>query len=475
VKRLVHLSRHRFVRNVASLQVGAALNGVSGLVSSILLAHVLGAADQGEYYTSIAVWAFLTLFANPALVQVTVNQIAGAAARGLLQKTTDWMAFLVKAFVVLGAALPVVAWFVLPWIGSLLDVMAKSLGHEVPGFPIELAWILTFTQLVELPRQVVGAAFQGTRRMTLLAKTENGQEVVRVFCVVTGAAVTGSPLGAVIGMLAASSVGSVMALDLYRQARASDGYPLPPFGAVLRRAVRLPLRPGLRLCVRMGILRNIDSFSFDILPAIVLRTFAGAEWVAYFKIAYRIMNVPTVLMQGVSRTALPAMSELRGLTDLDRFRRHWLRVTLFAGVIVAAGILLFLPLVPLLTRHFYPRGYSEPIWTLVVIMAVGAVPNSFCLALDSFFIVADRLRVALVLGVTGVVVCTLTLIGLSIAMPETGPAWGYTVQKLWPLLSLAYIAYWFRTHREGGGWGEAHAGDAVGEGDVVEATREAAR
>jgi O-antigen/teichoic acid export membrane protein len=381
-------------------------------------------------------------------------------SRGLEEKAADWLAFLVKALLTLGILLPGVAWLALPWIAALYD------HDEVGGAEklVLLAWLLSFTVLAELPRQAVGAAFQGTRRMTFLAKTENGQEFARVFCIVIGALITFTPLGAVVGMLAGSTIGSVLALDLYRQARASAGYTLPSAADVLRRVRSTPLRPGMRLAVRIGTLRSVDALAFDILPTHILRTFAGAEWVAYFRVTHRIMNVPVMFMQGFSRTALPAMSELGGLKDMRRFRRDWLRVTLFGGGLIATGILACLSLIPLVTAYFYPSDYAGPVFTLALILAVGFVPNAFCLVLDTFFIVADRLKVAITFGLTGIFACTASAIVLSLWFPETGTAWGYTIAKVWPALSLVYIAFYFRSHRGDAEGDPEEGGSKVGEG-----------
>jgi len=440
---------NRFVRNSAALQIGAALNSAGGLASLLALAFLLGSKLQGEYYTAVAMYAGLGLLVNIGILQGTVTQVAGAVARGLDNKVTEWLAFLTKAYVIMGIALPIIGWFALPPIGRLMvHLSGAAFQTGADGLsPVDLAWFLTFSPLLEVPRQMVTAALQGTRRMKFLAQVENGQEIVRVFCVCLGALVTFSPLGPVLGLMAGSAIGSIISLAIYGMARMDGGYTLPTIRQVMGAFRAAPLLKGLPLCLRIGVLRNIDSFGFNVFPQLVVRSFASPEWVTYFWASHRIMNVPMMLMQGVSRTALPALSELRGMKDMDMFRRQWLKVTLIGGGIISSGILIGLPLIPYLTRWAFPPDYHEPIPLLTKILAVGFVPSAFCVALDSFFIITGRIKALVTVGVIGLPLYVGATILLCRVDPTTGAAWGYSLARIWPLMCFVYIGFYFRQHR----------------------------
>ncbi|MFT5283978.1 MAG: O-antigen/teichoic acid export membrane protein [Planctomycetota bacterium] len=443
------LFANRFVRNAAALQVGAAFNSFGGFVSLLVLAYLLGAKLQGEYYTAVAMYAGLGLLVNIGVLQGTVNQLAGAVARGLDQKVTEWLAFLVKSYLLLGLLLPVIGWFALGPIGEFMVYLSgEEFAVGSDGYsPEQLAWFLTFTPLLEIPRQMVAAALQGTRRMVDLAQMENGQEFVRVFCVCAGALITFSPLGPVIGLMAGSAIGSVIALSIYSRARTDGGYNLPIFREVFAQFGRVKLAHGLPLCIRIGILRNIDSLAFNVFPQLVVRTFASSEWVTYFWASHRIMNVPLMLMQGISRTALPAMSELRGMKDMEMFRKQWLRVTIYGGGLISAGILIGLPLIPYVADRIFPPDYHEPISLLTKILAVGFVPSAFCIAIDTFFIVTGRIKVLMLVGVLGTPIYIVLTIVLCQFDPTTGAAWGYAFARLIPVVCFFYIARFFRQER----------------------------
>ena len=448
IKRLI---ADRFVRNAAALQVGAAFNSLGGFVSLVVLAYFLGSKLQGEYYTAVAMYAGLGLLVNVGVLQGTVSQLAGATARGLDRKVTEWLAFLVKAYLLLGLALPVIGWFALPQVGRFMVLLSGeefAVGADGRS-PTELAWLLTFTPLLEIPRQMVTAALQGTRRMVDLAQMENGQELVRVFCVCAGALITFSPLGPVIGLMVGSAMGSLIGLAIYARARTDGGYTLPTIRGIGAEFGRVPLAHGLPLCIRIGVLRNIDSFAFNVFPQLVVRAFASSEWVTYFWASVRIMNVPLMLMQGISRTALPALSELRGMKDMEKFRKQWLRVTLYGGGLIGAGILIGLPLIPYITERFFPADYREPIPLLTKILAVGFVPSAFCIAIDTFFIVTGRIKFLVMVGLTGVPIYIVMTIVLCRIDPTTGAAWGYSFARLIPMVCFLYIARYFKRHAEG--------------------------
>ena len=116
--RLGELVRSRFMRDTATLQVAGVVNQLSQMVSTVLLAYLLGAQGQGLLVTAIALQGALHFLVNTGVVPATVAQIAAAAARGNAEKTAGWVAFVAKSILLFGLAIFLVGWFVLPWIGE---------------------------------------------------------------------------------------------------------------------------------------------------------------------------------------------------------------------------------------------------------------------------------------------------------------------------------------------------------------------
>lgn len=425
----------KFARNAAALQAGAGLNAAGNLASTVALAHILGARLQGQYIVAQALYSLLFFFVNLGLVQAAVTRVAAAHQEGDSKKTLDWLAFLLKA-----QGLTAVVLF---GVGFLtLEGLAAYFGAEAG----EARWalILCATPLLEGPRIVAGAAFQGTRRMGALAQTENGQEMVRVFLVVAGALLTNSPLGSVVGLVLSSAFGSVVGLDMYGRMRRTHGADLPSFGQIVRRSFGVPISLGLRLGLKIGILRNTNSLVLKILPVLIIKYFARSEAVTYFRIAQSIMNLPLMLMQGISRTALPVMSQKAAGSDLSVFRSTWTKITLVSGGLIAAGILFSLALIPVAVKMVFPPDYVDPVTLQAWILSIGFVIFSFAVAVDSFYITANKLGVAIRINLLGLFVCPLASIFLAMRLPETGVAWGVSLGMSWVLIHFIYIAQTFK-------------------------------
>jgi O-antigen/teichoic acid export membrane protein len=371
-------------------------------------------------------------------VPATVSQIAAAHVRSNHDKTAGWIAFIAKAVLVFGIVVLVLGWFVLPWMGTQLYERSSG-GH---GREIGLwAWILCFEPLFDLPRVVAAVAFQGTRRMRSLGQVENADEIVRFFLVVLGAAITGSPAGAVIGTVVAALFGSTLAIELYSAARHDGGPPLPGLREIVRRMREVPLWRGLRLGIRVGLLKNGTALFLTVFPRLIIGSVVGAEWTTYFHIAQRILTIPTMFMLGVSRTSLSALGELAGHKDWAGFRRLFTRVTLITGGTLSALILLGLPLVHPVIARLFPPDYVVPVERYYAILALGYIPFTFAVAIEAFYIATNHVRTWLWLTVIGALVTIPTNVWLILNVKYTGTAWGLSLYQSWVLVHLAWI-FW---------------------------------
>ena len=144
-------------------------------MTTAALALILGAKGQGLYISAIALQALVFFLVNVGVLQATVSQVAAAASRNNEYKSSGWIAFLAKTVAVFGVIIFVIGWFVLPWIGEVV--------YKDPTVGL-WAWWLCAMPLIELPRVVAGAAFQGTRRMLALGQLDNACDFCRFFLVV---------------------------------------------------------------------------------------------------------------------------------------------------------------------------------------------------------------------------------------------------------------------------------------------------
>ena len=446
IGRLWEALRTKFVRDAATLQVASTISQGFQVVTTAALALLLGAEGQGLYVSAIALQALVFFLINVGVLQATVSQVAAAAARQNEYKSSGWIAFLAKTVAAFGLLIFVAGWFVLPWIGEVLY------GDPTVGV---WAWWLCAMPLIELPKVVAGAAFQGTRRMLALGQLENAYDMMRFFLVVCGAVVTGSPVGALVGLLLTSVGGAVLSAALYHRARMDGGYPLPSVGAIVRRARDIKIRQGIRQGLRVALIKNGQSLFGNIFPRLIIGAVSGVEWVAYFHIAQRILMVPMMLAGGISRTVLPALGELAGQKDLVRFRRMFFRTTVITGVLITAALCLTLGATPWLVRTLFPADYMEPVYLYAKILVLAYIPFGFAVAAEPFYIVANKLKALLWLTLLGAVITIPTNVWLIINIPYTGTAWGLALYQSWVLVHLVYISFFFwRTRSSAALWGK---------------------
>jgi O-antigen/teichoic acid export membrane protein len=430
------LVKNRFLRDTGTLQAGAMLVAGGNFLSAVGLAFLLGSTRQGEFYVAVSLYSFLWFLVNLGLVAVTVSHVSAALAQGDRDGAAAWLAYLLKAYALLGIVVALGAVFVLPWAAEHLVGSRREVGLY--------AALLALTPLLDLPRVVAGAGFQGSRRMLPLTQSDNAFELVRVFLVLLGALLTADLRGPVVGSLTASLIGSCLAHALYRREGKENPGLLPSAAEVLRHVRDVPLGKGLALGLRMGAVQNLNALGVQILPALLLQRFGSSAWVAYLRIAQRILNVPLLLMQAISRTALPVFSELAGAKDMRRMCQAYFRTSLYSGLAIGAGILAVLPLLPLVLEHAFPADYREPIRTICWILAPGYIVISFSIANDTFYLVTRTLRVGILVSVVGTLFNLPAVALLAWVFPTVGAAWGLTVMMFWSLWHPGYAYYWYR-------------------------------
>lgn len=438
--------KNRFLRDAATLQVSGMLNQGSQLVSSVVIAYLLGAHGQGLFFSAAMLQALFYNMLSVGMVPAAVSQVAAAASRELKEKVADWLAFLVKSYLIVSAIMIGAGYFALPaisvwWYSELTTELNPEEALELGRW----AWWLTFWILLDIPRAMAQVAFHATRRMLALGQLDNAQELMRMFLVISGALITGSAKGAILGEIASRGLSSLLAMALYARSRREDTPYLPSMAEVLRRVPGIPLRKGIRLGLRIGAIKTPTIVVTTVAPKLLIGGLAGMSWVSYFALAQRFMGLSAMLMQGVSRTSMPALAEQRAKRDLAGFKRLYLRTTLLTGGAISGLILIGLPLVGPVVGMIYPEDFAGPVSTCCMILAIGAIPASFAVALDPFYILCDRMRQNLIISVLALCLTIPGNVLLIYLLPTTGPVWAQSLYQTLILAHFAYVARYFRT------------------------------
>ncbi|MCC7013662.1 MAG: lipopolysaccharide biosynthesis protein [Planctomycetes bacterium] len=451
----LQLIRNKFFKDTLVLQISGMITVTTSFVSSASIAFLLGAHGMGLFAVAVTLQAAFYSLAHVGVVSATVSQLAAASARELHEKVTLWLAFFVKVYLLFSSVMIAAGFFAMPalsrwWYGEDLGLEeAQRLGIW--------AWWLTWWILIDTPRAMAQVAFQSTRRMLGLAQMDNAFELMRMFLVILGACITGSPAGAVAGEIGGRVLGSFLALQMYADARKDGSAWLPTFGEVLSRVPRTPIREGLRLAMRVGVIKSATNMVVTVLPRLLLGGTAGFAWVAYFHVAQRIMVLPQMLMQGVSRTVLPALAEKRGKHDFAGFKRLYWKSTLLAGASISGATLLVTALVQPVVALTFPSDYAWPVFVCCAILTVGMIPSSFAIAQDPFYILTNRMKQNLAICLVGALVTVPANIYLVELDPERGAVWGQALYMAWVLVHFGYIALYFRRSAHSTEWEQGNA------------------
>ena len=451
MRRFLELARSPFARDSAILQSSGIVVAAMQLGSTVALANIIGEEEQGLYFLVMALYGLLFMLLNTGVMQATVVQLAAGSAVADTEKVASWQAFLVKLYLLFGLVIVAVGWWLLPWIADrLLDDVEVG----------RLALWLTAMPFLELPRVVAQATFQSVRRMDALARLELGTEASRVVAAIGLATWLGDARGPVLGSIVAAAVGSLIAFLMYRRAIREGAHKYPGPGAILAQVRGVPVASGLWLGVRIGAMRSIDALAVTILPPLLIRA-AGAiagrpevdvrSAVTYFRIAQRVVQVPLMLLQGISRTVMPALSNMAGRKDAAGFRRSFGRVTLASGAISVGGMLLVAfarPLLPwVLDFAQLPETYLEPISSNVTILAIGVSVLGFSSAVEAFYVLSGRLKVAILIAGGAFCVTQPLTFFLAWKYAVTGAAVGVSVSYGASLLHPLYASWFFRSGR----------------------------
>lgn len=426
----------RFLRQSTTLQAAAAVNAASNLVGTVVLANVLGVGELAIFYLAVSSYSLLWSLMNLGLASVATSRIAANLQAGRQERMIGWVGVLLRLSFALAGTAFLVGLVAIP---SVAEAYFSENGARIG----QLGALLMLVPLLDVPRIAACSAMQAERRMLALARVDMGQELCRLVLVVAGALAFGNAMGPVAGSLAASVAGSLIALDTYRRERKSDSSALPTM-VTAARSRSVPAKLALREGVKVGLVRNIDSLGMQTLPTLILGGIGDQKWVTYLRFAQRMIAMARLFMQGINRTALPALSELAGVKDLVGLRRLYWRASLYSGGAITLGLVVSLPLLPYLIRFLFPESYWEPVWLLSLILAPGLAIVSFSVANDVFYLVTGQMRVAIWISAVGLVVNTVAIAALAWYFPRIGVALGLTFTCFFSLVHMGYAFLWFR-------------------------------
>lgn len=341
------------------LQVGSLGLTAISFVASVLLARTLGPSTYGAYTLVMSAGTIIGLLRRLGQDYAATTQLAEGHSVGNRKKVRDALVFYVFMSVLTSVVVLPVAMLLAPWIAeTFFD------GPDAT-VPLQLYLIQGFWAVV--PGWTV-IALQASRRMGNLVILENATSlataILPVALVLAGFGLLGVFTGQVLASLLAVGLGVV----LYRRLLTDDPI-FPSMGELARGIVRpgIPLWPSTRFGLSIAFDKNLVSL-YNLAPILLLARFVPDDQVGQLRVALSYMAIPAVLLTPISRLLMVDLPRLR-MTEPDRVRPAFLRVTLLGAAASAAIALPFAAVSSLVIPLLYGGAYADaPILALVLLL-----------------------------------------------------------------------------------------------------------
>jgi len=452
VKRLLELSRKRFVRDAVALQVATMFQGVTYFLTSVLTAHYLGMEDLGRWNSSRTLFTIAYFFMSMGVVNATVSRYSESVGRQNRADGIKALASMLKIGSVSSVVVLVLGFFAGPWIGQHF-YNDRHVG--------EWAALLCIAGVFEVVRGLTVAALLGTRQMREFATFDITTNLLRVAIVWVLLHMGYGVLGVVVAFLLHMLVASLMALRYY--ARARDGHAKlapPPLREVIAAVKDVPVSyifgTSYLLALNKAMNTLVPQFGMLLIPWLGPATKTVEEQSEAFKanghygIAYVLSWGAGLAMAGVAQTLLPALGLRLGSTDVpfDKMGGLLRRISLSSGLFMVGMTVLSVPVGYLAIRFAYgPQAIdSFPyfLWLLSGNLFIG-----FTVVVEAFYVYSGKLKYQVPFNF---LLAALMLAGIVLGGRWYGPigvAAAAGLGRAAGLIHLVYMAAYFRRARRG--------------------------
>lgn len=406
------LLRHRFVRDVLTLQAGSVLGTGIAFIKSVLYARLLGIEAFGVYALVLAFTGTASIFVNFGQNQAALTFFAERHARA----DRRGMGAVLRYYLVLSS------------LGAIILLCLSFAAPALANALYDDASIGTLTRLAFLA-SLAGSfdtfftiQLQAIRAIRTLAVLENCNALLQLLLagtlLVAGYGVAGIFVGLGISNLLMLCVYGAVAHRRFR----SVGLPTLRESLQSEESVRPLLKQGLWIAVDKNI-GNLFPQSFFF----VLSLFSAPAVVGVAQLAFKISSLPKVLLLPhivrMSTTVLPGIRARAA--SLSALRHTWMLMVKHALAFHAAASVGSLIVLPPLTLFLYGHAFSgviRPMTWLLLIQIISAlnVGNS------PLFRMLGKAHIPALFGIMALPLQLLAFIGLLHILPPL-PAFVWTV------------------------------------------------
>lgn len=345
----------RVARNASYSLVASFIAFVAGLVSSVVIARLLGPAELGIYALVLSMGGVMGMIVMLGIPHAITKYVAEYEARGERDTAAALLASLTRFTSAVAIGVGVVAFAAAPWLERSFDADGFAAGLRIAAIGL-------------LPGALGGIAGAGLAGFQDYRRTMRISLAGTIFLFVTtvsllaaGAGVLGAVAalaisGGFVGVLTWRGLSHHMRVPLLR------GRPPDPARVKLRRYVP-PVTAVLVL----------DAIVWQRSEVFFLGVYRSAREVAWYGLAFGIsVTVMKLLPRAASAVLAPVASGFYGADDLPGTRQLFITgsryITILAAPVVVGGSVLAYPLI----ATIYGEGYAPAATVLpIVLLAAG--------------------------------------------------------------------------------------------------------
>jgi len=387
IKKLFGIS---FVRDVGILQIGAVISTGLAFIASVVFARVLGSENYGIYSLVFAFAGLIDIFKNVGAGQTCLTLLPEAYAKKDKQEIKNILTYFVK-----------VSFWITVTIGLITIVFApffSDILYHDPEIGKLARWIL-LANIFASGFILLTVSLQSVRKIKYLSILEViNKSFYKLFPIIFVTLGLGL-LGIVQGYLLSSVLFLFFSFFVYRKLAQRNEY-FPCFRQIILNFNKINFKKYFNFGFFIAIDNNLGNLA-SLLPITFLGIFALPQEVAYFKIAFAYITIPSLLIGPISRILTVQLPKSKTY-NLQTLRHHFFRVSFYSGMMSFVFAVFLCVLAPFLIKLLYGSEFLLSI-PLVYYLSVFIITSGFSIGLGPIYRTLNKMKIAIMLNVVRIV------------------------------------------------------------------------
>lgn len=404
-----------FVKDVATLQVGSIFSKGLSFIASIIFARMLGASQYGIYSLIFSFTALISVFMDWGVGYAALTIFAQAYTEKDRPQIVNVLTYFLKFSLII--------YFT---IGLLSIIFSPKISYFLyHNYKIgELSRLILLSMIIGMFFSLFTITLQVLRKIKYLTILENINKFFYALIPATLVLFGLGVAGIVWGNLIAALIFLIFSIISYSYLASKDEL-LPSFKELFLNFRKIKMGYYIKFGFLIAIDKNIASF-YTLLPITFLGMFVLPREVAFFKIAFSYITLSSILLSPISRLLMVQLPKSRSY-GLDIFKRDFLKVSLYSGMISVLLVIPFIILGPFLVNLFYGQEF-RPVIPLIYYLSIYSALLGFGVGVGPIFRTLNKMRVVVKVNIL------MTLIGIPLVF--------YLIRKFQLIGAVLAVDFW---------------------------------